>query len=141
MQFLLALLHFSRCVIKMKSLLLFHIAQMHSRTTMEMSICQAENGFPAFSFGLKICCNFLFHAKKMSIGAVLMYNKKSCSNGKKCHLPPLLWQLPGNSLIVAPRVPIKFCQEKVLKKIIFYDFCRWQKNANSKNTYCPKLLI
>ena len=24
---------------------------MHSRTTMEMSICQAENGFPAFSFG------------------------------------------------------------------------------------------
>ena len=28
MQFLLTLLHFSRCVIKMESLLLFHIAQM-----------------------------------------------------------------------------------------------------------------
>ena len=72
MQFLLTLLHFSRCVIKMKSLLLFHIAQMHSRTTMEMSICQAENGFPAFSFGLKICCNFLFHAKNCLLGLSLI---------------------------------------------------------------------
>ena len=40
MQFLLALLHFSRCVMKMESLLLFHTAQMPVADVPDRSRCR-----------------------------------------------------------------------------------------------------
>ena len=40
MQFLLALLHFSRCVMRMGSLLLFHIAQMPVAGVPDRNLCR-----------------------------------------------------------------------------------------------------